>query len=768
MKTLVRHLICVIAALTGASEAAYAATGCRLFPAGDVRLGESGPFAAAERVNRRYLLDELEPARFLAEFRKVAGLPEKAAKYGGWESRQMAGHSAGRYLSALSRLYAQTRWHEAKKRVDYMVEELWECQLKNGGGYVMTVPREAVWDKVKSGDFTTGEFDVCRWWRPLYTLEKVMSGLRDAYRYAGSSRALDVEKGLADWFIGVAGGLDENKREKLLVSEWGSLNGVFADLAVDTKDRRYLDAARKLFREKRFFEPLARGEDRLDGASARAAAEKMAGFAAVCATDGDKDALKAAHTFWDAVERRRYPTGAFGDSERFYPVGDSARHLGKESGETCAACAMMRFAAGMFAIEPDAKYMDYVERALVNCVLASPRRKEGEYTYYQSLMPVAEKAYSHGHHVWTCCVAAGMEAPERYVEAAYGYDSSSLWVNLFIDSSVTWRKKGVVVRQRTNFPEDGKVVLEISCRKPVRLTMKIRRPGWCPKLQVKLNGMAKESFAGADGYIAIDRMWNEGDKVEFELPMKTRVEKFADGKFATYMKGPVVLAGLTEPEFGKEDFAKSRWGDDPHRAPGGTGEPARAVESSAGPPRPPAGMKFMPLWKVYEEHYTVCFPVCDPGEYRRREDERKLADRALAARKASVVDQVVIGWWPDEEAHRWNGAHDTVGENRGRKFRHAPGESGRFMYEMSVDPRAKQYVEATFWGDDNGRTFELCVDWKVIATITLERKHPGKFFTERFAIPKELTAGKERVMVCFRGKKGTTWTGAVFSLAIVK
>ncbi len=763
VKTLSLFVCSVAAAMCAAAQK------CAPFAPGEVSLGEDGPFAAAARTNSEYLLKELDPARLVAEFRRQAGLPRKADRYGGWEANQGAGHAAGHCLSALSLLYARTKDHEAKRRVDYIVEELWECQLANKDGYCLPVPKDKVWDRVKAGDFSAGEFDVCRWWRPLYTLDKVMRGLRDAHRAAGNAKALEVERRLADWLLGVVAKLDDAQMQKLLVSEWGELNGTLADLYADTKEKRYLDAAKSKFFDKRAFEPLSRGEDRLDGASARAMSEKAAGLARVGLVDGNAGTVKAARTFWDAVAgNRAFPTGAFGNRERFFPQKDAERNLGNECGEMCAVCAMLRTSASLFCEDPTSDKMDYVERALVNCVLSGVGRKGGEFLFYQSLKPVAEKAFSHGHHVWTCCVGEGVEAPERFAESAYFRSGSSIWVNLFIDSSVAWRSKGVVLTQRTKFPESDKTTISIACKEPVKFKMLIRKPAWCSAPALNVCGAPKSSSPDADGYIVVDRTWSDGDTVVMDFPMKSRCETYADGKFAAFAKGPQILAGITEPEFGKEDFAKSRWGDNPHTAPGGTDEPARAVLASGGTPRPPVGMNFMPLWKVYEEHYTVLFPVCAAAEFQKRENARRDAEKALAARKASVVDQVVIGWWPDEEAHRWNGAHDTVGENRGRKFRHAPGESGRFMYELEVDPKAKQYVEATFWGDDNGRTFELCVDWKVIATISLERKHPGQFFTERFEIPRELTAGKERVMVCFRGKKGKTWTGAVFSLAIVK
>ena len=284
-------VLCVAAALN-----CFAARKCVPFGHASVSIGEEGPFADAVEINRRYLLKEIDPARLAAEFRRAAGLPRKADRYGGWEGGQMAGHSLGHCLSALSLVYAHTKAPEAKRKVDYLVEELWECQLANKDGYCLPIPKDKVWDRVKSGDFSTGEFDVCRWSRPLYTLDKVMRGLRDAHRAAGSARALEVERKLADWFLDTIAKLDDAQMQKLLVAEYGELNGTLADLYVDTKDTRYLEAAKTKFFDKRAFEPLVRGEDRLDGASARATSEKVAGLANIGFVDGSADAVKAALT----------------------------------------------------------------------------------------------------------------------------------------------------------------------------------------------------------------------------------------------------------------------------------------------------------------------------------------------------------------------------------------------------------------------------------------------------------------------------------------
>src|SRR5689334_14991468 len=62
-----------------------------------------GPLRRAQDADRKYLL-ELEPDRMLAFYRTRAGLPAKAAPYGGWDGpgRNLTGHVAGHYLSAVS------------------------------------------------------------------------------------------------------------------------------------------------------------------------------------------------------------------------------------------------------------------------------------------------------------------------------------------------------------------------------------------------------------------------------------------------------------------------------------------------------------------------------------------------------------------------------------------------------------------------------------------------------------------------------------------
>src|SRR4051812_21181844 len=88
------------------------------FPLSQVRLLEGSIFKDRQDVHARYLM-MIEPDRMLAPFRLQAGLPPKAERYGGWESRDISGHTLGHYLSALCLLYASTGQAWIFERVNY-------------------------------------------------------------------------------------------------------------------------------------------------------------------------------------------------------------------------------------------------------------------------------------------------------------------------------------------------------------------------------------------------------------------------------------------------------------------------------------------------------------------------------------------------------------------------------------------------------------------------------------------------------------------------
>src|ERR1700722_13404178 len=210
-----------------------------------------GPFREAMEADAHYLL-AIAPDRLLSEFRAHAGLSPRAAKYGGWESSGLAGHTLGHYLSACSMQYAATGDTVFRERVAYIVDELWACQqarkkapapgLLPMAGYVGAIPREdSLWSEVAAGQIRSHGFDLNGAWSPWYTVHKVMAGLLDAWLYCDNARALELEKGMAAWTATVVGGLPDSTLQKMLGCEYGGMNDVLANTYALTGEKKWLE-----------------------------------------------------------------------------------------------------------------------------------------------------------------------------------------------------------------------------------------------------------------------------------------------------------------------------------------------------------------------------------------------------------------------------------------------------------------------------------------------------------------------------------------------
>jgi len=421
------------------------------FPLGDVGLLD-GPFKHAQDLHEKVLL-RYEPDRFLAWFRKEAGLEPKAEVYGGWESRQIAGHSLGHYLSACSLMYQATGKQEFKKRVDYIVGELALCQEAHGNGYIGAIPNgRQIFEKIAKGNITVERFSLNGSWVPLYAQHKLYAGLRDAWRLCGNAKALEVERKFGDWIGDVVKNLSEVQMQKILYCEHGGMNEVLADLAVDTGDAKYLVLAKR-FHDKEVLGPMMAQEDRLEGYHANTQIPKVTGLARVFEETGNESFKTGAEFFWDrVVNHHSYITGGHSLEEHFGQPDKLNDRLVGDTTETCNVYNMLKLTAHLFCWEPRPEVGDFYERALYNQILASQHPADGRVIYNLQIGMGVHKRYQ-DPYAFTCCVGTGMENHAKYGAHIYFHSPDTLYVNLFIASQLNWKETGVVVTQETDYPD---------------------------------------------------------------------------------------------------------------------------------------------------------------------------------------------------------------------------------------------------------------------------------------------------------------------------
>ncbi|GMA61927.1 beta-L-arabinofuranosidase domain-containing protein [Alicyclobacillus fastidiosus] len=344
-----------------------------------------GPFRLALELDHKYLL-ELDCNRLLARFREYAGLKPKAPHYDGWEASTLSGHSLGHYLSACCMMYDATGDEALKHRIEYIFDELEACQSAHGDGYVSAIPRgRELFAEVASGNIRSKGFDLNDGWAPLYTLHKLMAGLRDAYRTIGSNKALAIETGLADWLKQVFINLSDEQMQDIMRCEFGGMNEVLADIYLDTSDEDALALAARFYHHD-VLDPLAESKDCLKGKHANTQIPKLIGLLKQYQCTGDESLLKTAKFFWDrVVNHHSYVTGGNSNGEYFGSPDSLNDRLSLSTTETCNTYNMLKLSALLFQWDTSAEIADYCERALYNHILASIDPETGGVCYFLSL-----------------------------------------------------------------------------------------------------------------------------------------------------------------------------------------------------------------------------------------------------------------------------------------------------------------------------------------------------------------------------------------------
>jgi DUF1680 family protein len=585
-----------------------------------------GPFRDAMLRDQKYLLS-LDADRFLHMFRITAGLPSSVEPYGGWESPkvELRGHSLGHYLSACSLMYASTGDERLKARTEYIVAELAKIQQAMPArgfhaGYLSAFP-EDLFDRVDAAQ---------KVWAPYYTMHKIMAGLLDTYQHCGSRQALEILVKVADWVRFRVDRLSDDQQQRALDTEFGGMMEVLENLYGVTGDPEFLRVARK-FDHRKVFDPLAAGQDPLNGLHANTQIPKAIGAARDYEFTGETRYYDVARFFWQRVAHfRSYVIGGNSDREMFFPPETFSKHLGTHSTETCNTYNILKLTRHLFEWEPSAETMDFYERGLYNHILASQDPSTGMMTYYVPLQPGAFKTYSTPEDSFWCCVGTGMENHAKYGDSIYFRSDNTLFVNLFIASELDWKDKGVVVRQETRFPEEDTTRLIFRSQQPVRLALKIRYPSWAKSgVNLAINGISNPVKSGPGSYFTVERTWKNGDRIEIRFPMNLHLEAIQDDPtLVAILYGPVVLAG----DLGTKSLEGARrYGPN---APQIGAVPAVEIPSLVCDPKeidaklkpePDAALTFrtegighpqdfllIPFYKTFEQRYTIYFKIRSP------------------------------------------------------------------------------------------------------------------------------------------------------------
>ncbi|MEO8636848.1 MAG: beta-L-arabinofuranosidase domain-containing protein [Gemmatimonadales bacterium] len=584
----------------------------RPFARSAVRL-RPGPVLDAAEVNAIFFRAQ-DPDRLLHAFRLTAGLPTTAEPLGGWEApeNELRGHYTGHYLSTAALRYAVHDDIDARARADRMVAALAECQSALGGSYLSAFPEE-FFDRLRNGQPV---------WAPWYTVHKIMAGLLDVHVYCGSAQALTVLRGMARWAARWAQPLGDFQMARVLEREYGGMNELLYNLSVVTGDESLRELAHR-FDHERMFDPLAAGRDELKGLHANTLIPKIVGAARRYELTGEERYRRTAEFFWRQVTgARAYCTGGTSNGESWNTEpGQLGGELSGYTQEDCCTYNMLKLTRHLFGWTADAACAEYYERAFWNGIIGSQHPTDGSKLYYVPLASGYWKMFGTAGHDYWCCTGTMGESFASLTDGIYFHDDDGVWVNQFIASEVRWPEHGLRLEQETDFPASGAVRLTVRVPRPVRLSLRVRIPGWAGWGTVaRLNSRALESSAAPGSYLVVDRTWKDGDTLSLQLPLALHSESLpGDPTQHALLYGPLVLAGrlgregLT-PETLRAEPTKPRtvpeYKLDAVAAPPlrfAADDPAATVRPVAGKPLTfeVDGQELVPFYRLFDERHAV-------------------------------------------------------------------------------------------------------------------------------------------------------------------
>lgn len=447
-----------------------------------------------------------------------------------------------------------------EKKLDEIIGKIAAAQQKDG--YLMTY-------------FILG--DLSRRWtnmdkHEMYCCGHLIEAAVAYYNATGKRSLLDVAIKYADHIDNTFG-----EGKKTWVPGHQEIELALVKLYRVTKDDRYLKLSHWLLEQrgrglgdwqaKDYYQDL-KPVSRLSKISGHAvrAMYMFTGMADLASITKDTSYVHALDRLWDdVVHTKMYVTGGIGSSRKNEGFTDDYDLPNAEAYcETCASVGMVFWNQRMNMLKGDGKYVDILEKAMYNGALAGISLSADRFFYVNPL----ESDGTHHRQPWygtACCpsqISRFLPSVGNYV---YATSPGALWVNLYMGSetAMTIDNVPVSVRQTTRYPWEGKVRLSVHPKRKAKFTVKLRLPDWCAKYTLAVNGKEYEAPEELQ-YLAIDRVWEPGDEITFDMDMPVEVVtadprvKANAGKRAL-QRGPLVycMEETDNPEYDEASLSAS-------------------------------------------------------------------------------------------------------------------------------------------------------------------------------------------------------------------
>jgi hypothetical protein len=435
-------------------------------------------------------------------------------------------------------------------------------------------------------------------WAPYYSVHKQLAGLIDITTYFDDKeicdKALLIAKDMGLWvwnrmhyrtYVKQDGTQDERRAkpgnryemwDMYIAGEVGGMSESLARLSemVSNPDEKakLLEAA-NCFDAPKFYDPLSKNIDDIRTRHANQHIPMIIGALRSYKSNQKPYYYNLAENFWRLVQGRyMYAMGGVGNGEMFrqpYTQILSMATNGLQEGEsqaypdineTCCAYNLVKLSKDLNCYDPDnAQYLDYIERTLYNQIVGSLNPDQYQTCYQYAVGLNATKPFGNETPQSTCCGGTGSENHTKYQQSAYFANDNTLWVGLYMPTTLHWKEKGVTIKQDCLWPAQHSAIKITEGEGD--FTLKLRVPYWATQgFSIKVNGKEVAKSYQPSTYVELEQKhWKVGDVVEIDMPFSKHIEYGADklssdvasldgtplktSWVGTLMYGPLVMAG---------------------------------------------------------------------------------------------------------------------------------------------------------------------------------------------------------------------------------
>jgi DUF1680 family protein len=481
----------------------------------------------------------------------------------------------------------------------------------------------------------------------------------------------------------------------------------------------------------------------------------------------------------DIMSRQVFATGAVSVQECYQ--ADQSLPNGESVAETCASMSWLELNQYLLEMTANPAYADTIEKVIWNHLPAAQAGDGGGFRYHTAL--VGNKGRQMGG--FTCCQGSGHRATAEQPRFIYATDKDGLYVNQFVPSTANMKLasgNGVTLKQTTDYPTGEKIRIEVTPETPGNFSLRVRLPGWCDKPSLAVNGKAVADLKPGT-YADLKREWKAGDVVDLTLPMTPQWVKgeYNNSGLVCLKRGPLVyivdgmwvkggLRDLLSMEAVAVDTSVPPVAEP---LPDGFLGPALALPVRVAD-QPPKIVKLVPFANAGRWYIDEADKAKPPGRNLYGAwlapigSERNAAAAAIEVARREELPRVIDRTGPsfkDVEHNPQNGSQKPQGwSHLGYRTRHS---GDWFSWDLKVLPDAPITLRVGCSGGEFGIVkfaFDVLVDGQKVGEMAVPS--PEGRVDGVFALPKELTQGKEKITVRFQAQQGKQ-AGRVFDVLTV-